>query len=104
MSKKKIVYVKKSDVIRYAEWEGAYKALMYISQLPAEDVRLVKHGRWIGIHEYCEKKGYIPSGMGSYNWCSECEKAELKKSDWCPNCGARMDLKEGEENGQIEEV
>lgn len=60
------------------------------------DVQPVKHGRWIGITEYCKKNGYIPSGMGIYYWCSECDKEEQKTSDYCPNCGARMD---GDTNG-----
>ena len=55
------------------------------------DVQPAKRGRWIGIYEYCEKNGYVPSGMGIYYWCSECDKAEQKTSDFCPNCGARMD-------------
>lgn len=60
------------------------------------DVQPVRHGRWIGITEYCKKNGYIPSGMGIYYWCSECGKEEKKTSDYCPNCGARMD---GDSNG-----
>ena len=59
------------------------------------DVQPIKLGRWIGITEYCKKNGYIPSGMGIYYWCSECDKEEQKTSDFCPNCGARMD---GEQN------
>lgn len=54
------------------------------------DVQPIKHGRWIGIIEYCKKNGYIPSGMGIYYWCSECDKEEQKTSDFCPNCGADM--------------
>lgn len=63
----------------------------FIEAMPAADVQLVKRGRWIGINEYCKKNGYIPSGMGIYYWCSECGKEEPKISDYCPNCGARMD-------------
>ena len=74
------------------------RALIAVRQAPpASDVQPVKHGRWIGIYEYCEKNGYVPSGMGIYYWCSECDKAEKKTSDFCPNCGARMDG--GAENG-----
>lgn len=62
-----------------------------IEDMPAANVQPVKHGRWIGIYEYCEKNGCVPSGMGIYYWCSECDKAEQKTSDFCPNCGARMD-------------
>jgi hypothetical protein len=62
-----------------------------VKKIPAADVQPVKRGRWIGIYEYCEKNGYVPSGMGIYYWCSECDKAEQKTSNFCPNCGARMD-------------
>lgn len=55
------------------------------------DIQPIKHGRWIGIYEYCKKNGCVPSGAGIYHWCSECGKAEQKTSDFCPNCGARMD-------------
>ena len=80
-----------------------YKTCKNCSMLnvPSADVQPVRHGRWIGIHEYCEKNGYIPSGMGAYYWCSECDKAEPKKRDWCPNCGARMDLKDGEKHEKV---
>jgi rubrerythrin len=79
--------------------KGKYEAFIeYIQEQPAADVQPIKHGRWIGITEYCKKNGYIPSGMGIYYWCSECGKEEKKTSDYCPNCGARMD---GEQNERI---
>lgn len=59
--------------------------------IPSTDIQPIKRGRWIGINEYCKKNGYIPSGIGVYYWCSECGKGETKISDYCPNCGARMD-------------
>lgn len=72
---------------------------IFIENMQVADVQPVKNGRWIGIYEYCEKNGYVPSGMGIYYWCSECDKAEKKTSDFCPNCGARMDLKDSDTNG-----
>lgn len=59
--------------------------------VPSTDTQAVKHGRWIDIHEYCKMNGYIPSGIGICYWCSECGKTEPKISDYCPNCGAKMD-------------
>ena len=67
---------------------------VFIENTQVADVQPIKHGRWIDIYEYCEKNGYVPSGMGIYYWCSECDKAEKKTSDFCPNCGARMDVSE----------
>lgn len=71
------------------------KDVIYSQQRYAADVQPVKRGRWEDIYEYCEKNGYVPSGMGIFYWCSECCESEKKTSDFCPNCGARMD---GEQN------
>lgn len=97
-------YITKGDVMqilqnaytdgRIQAKDGCASALDDIAAIKA-DVQPVKHGRWIGITEYCKMNGYIPSGMGIYYWCSECGKEEQKTSDYCPHCGARMD---GEQN------
>lgn len=65
-------------------------------QKPYVEKETMKHGRWIDIHEYCKAHDLHPSGLEVYYWCSECNKAEKKTSDFCPNCGARMD---GDING-----
>ena len=89
MSRKKTVYIKKSDALDCAELERAYKAMMYISRLPAEDVKPVKHARWIPDN----------NPYGKY-FCSRCKNIRITyKENYCSNCGAKMDLKEGEENG-----
>ena len=33
------MYIKREDAIRYAQWEGAYKAVMNIKDLPSEKVK-----------------------------------------------------------------
>lgn len=66
--------------------------LKIICSMQTTDVQLVKHGRWLNQYEFCKKNGYIASGTGLYYWCSNCGKAEQKKSDYCPNCGTQMDL------------
>lgn len=62
-----------------------------IADIPAADVQLVKHGRWIDIYEWAKMHDSRPSGICTYYWCSECQKEQEKKSNFCPNCGARMD-------------
>lgn len=58
-------------------------------------------GRWIGHREHCENLGLMPSGLGAYEWCSNCDCGidvrEWHRNDYnyCPNCGAKM--KGGEE-------
>ena len=64
-----------------------------IERAPAVDAELVKHGRWVcdENYEYWADK-YI---------CSECNHHALtdgdyrhKLSNYCPNCGAKMDLED----------
>lgn len=58
---------------------------LVIDEVPTVDP--VKHGRWRPhFTEPYENEGEV------YWWvCSECEEAENRKSDYCPNCGAKMD-------------
>ena len=55
-------------------------------RLPAADVAPVRHGRWVIIEILCgggkERKYYR---------CSECNKANVIRSNYCGNCGAKMD-------------
>lgn len=55
-----------------------------------------KTGRWIGHREHCENLGVMPSGLGAYEWCSNCD-CSIDVREWhrnnynfCPNCGAKM--------------
>ena len=50
------------------------------------DVAPVRHGRWIE-HKHFRHDHYIDS---TYE-CSECNVEEPLTSDYCPNCGAKMD-------------
>ena len=90
MSKKKTIYIKKSDAYHYAELEHEYVIMMHINDLPAEDVRPVKHGKWVSIDNNDNFK------------CSKCKfKTNRNSFQYCPNCGATMDLKEGEKNENV---
>lgn len=60
-----------------------------------------KIGHWVGHREHCENLGVIPSGLGAYEWCSNCD-CGIDVREWhennynfCPNCGA--DMREVEE-------
>lgn len=53
-------------------------------------------GHWIGHREHCENLGVMPSGLGAYEWCSNCD-CGIDVREWhrnyynyCPNCGAKM--------------
>ena len=53
----------------------------YLYELPTADVALVRHGRWIASHdEFCT--------------CSICKYPVYLmwgQTNYCPNCGAKMD-------------
>lgn len=56
-----------------------------IDEIPSANVALVRHGHWIECN------------YGLTFECSECKyPTEYNLTDYCPNCGARMD---GDKNG-----
>ena len=59
-----------------------------VSRTPSSDVALERHGRWIDGDPYCPicKKDKF-RGLDADVWADW-------KPDYCPNCGAIMDLKE----------
>lgn len=88
-------YISRHEAIRavqlsYGDYEATRKALY---EMPAADVAPVRHGTWISWEE---EDNFIPSPHR--HECSVCHDAaqvlvngvELL-SDYCPNCGARMD-------------
>lgn len=90
---------------------GMRKALRIIENTPSADVQPVKHGRWIETHiSLCK---WIPEdekeeGHSFYMAemkCSCCERyntqtfsLSLNKPDFCQLCGARMDLKDSDDD------
>lgn len=81
-------YIRREDALfalRKAERGGSMTALTRlerayaeIREMPAADVAVVRHGRWIH-HE---------DGVFT---CSECGNAESNDSYYCRLCGAKMD-------------
>lgn len=84
---------------------GAYvDCILRIQDAPTVETEPVKHGRWInkGII-----KNYPKQDINKYYLliCSECgcmyrarkhESGDFINSDFCPKCGAKMDMKDGE--------
>nr|DAJ84641.1 MAG TPA: zinc-ribbon containing domain protein [Caudoviricetes sp.] len=48
------------------------------------DVAPVVHGRWVPFHS---------EAAGDIQYCSACEIGFAAKTDYCPHCGAKMDIK-----------
>lgn len=67
------------DKNAYDEWQVV---LDEIDSIPAAAVAPVVHGRWRLVCEFGFNDCYI---------CSECGKIAMNDSNYCPNCGAKMD-------------
>lgn len=81
-------YISRHEAIRavqlsYGNYEATRKAIF---ELPAADVAPVRHGRWT-----------MSSDRPDTIICSCCDsafdvwKADIKRHNYCPNCGARME-------------
>ena len=112
-------YVERSYIRKMAMFEMAYTmetetdaavVLRMIDDAPAADVAPVVHGRW---EWFDEDKGTPLTGYErEWGWrCSRC-KHELPDDydgpdyrpmlDYCPNCGAKMDIKDGGDNDAVD--
>lgn len=87
-------YIKSSDCEKYFyehlddfHIAGAMNA---IDEMPAADVAPVRHGRWI---EQYEEGLYSCSACGT-EWVTIEGTPKENDMDFCPHCGAKMDLKE----------
>ena len=63
-------------------WDGhTSKDVRRLLSIPAADVAPVRHGRWLCVDTDTEQ----------IFLCNRCKKKEYWESNYCKNCGARMD-------------
>lgn len=55
-----------------------------VEEMPTADVAPVVHGRWLCVDTDTEQ----------FFLCNRCKKKEYWESNYCPNCGCRMDKEE----------
>ena len=63
------------------------KTSCYLLRAKAEDVAPVVHGKW----------QYVETDDKHFFLCSICNNKEYWESNYCPECGAKMDLEQEEE-------
>lgn len=79
---------RRAAVDALAEWHDS-AITNRLNNLPTVDAVPVKHGRWT----------MAEGELAFWDVCSECGKKILHRTpyyDFCPNCGARMDGKDGD--------
>lgn len=71
--------------------DGIAESIFAIDKIPAADVAPVVHGKW-------KENSFVGAT------CSNCKEAfdiydnEIIRFRYCPNCGAKMDRKDGDNN------
>jgi hypothetical protein len=60
------------------------EGIKILNLFQAADVALVRHGRWV----------LVDNDEEQFFFCSECENKEYWESEYCPACGAKMDLED----------
>lgn len=78
------------EAVPLEDYRSMEQTVHNLTQTIAEAVP-VKHGRW-KHHQYGNTAGYYE--------CDNCGKINSYESNYCPKCGARMDLNEVGENDQ----
>lgn len=81
-------YIERDAALKNQRWNGRLDEYVVfvrdIEAIPAADVVDARPGRWV----------YKPLWQGAdakYVECSECHKPAWWATDYCPNCGAKMD-------------
>lgn len=86
--------------------ERSYSTLMryeiadYIDDAPTLEMEPVRHGRWMEIpNEYVSVAGEKGSYYGHVTSCSICHEVNPNafKTNYCPCCGAKMDVERRKE-------
>ena len=103
-------YIERGAAMQAAKhaWAKGIEPSQYIEIIPAADVAPVVHGRWIW-KENLEMDEYLP--FFSHRTVCSCCKCEChghydnqegmtiyEPSNYCPNCGAKMELEDENES------
>lgn len=90
-------YIEREKVLsKAAPVEGCFSDMISaydVIMLPAADVAPVRHGRWISLTD-CSNAGVYCSVCNKKVYKEDyaiCNRKNKLRSDYCPNCGAKMD-------------
>lgn len=81
------------EALRDALYEAdsiTMEGVKILNQFPAADVAPVRHGRWLTWEE--QFPGSTPKKLNNLGvFCDKCHNHADNQTDYCPNCGAKMD-------------
>ena len=99
---KAIIQDKWNDKVAPISWSHAYADFIEdIENQPAADVAPVVHGKWYmrGGRACCSNCNVKSLWGSDWDGCKNHEREFVSaKSNYCPNCGAKMDGEEHENN------
>ena len=78
------------EIINSLNIASALYAGRKIINLPPADVAPVRHGRW--VNEQMIVGGFAETWSCDCSVCGRTQREPLWKPNYCPNCGAKMDL------------
>ena len=91
-------YIEREKVLsKAAPVEGCFSDMISaydVIMLPAADVAPVRHGHWFSLTD-CSNAGVYCSVCNKKVWKEDyawCNRKNKLRSNYCPNCGAKMDL------------
>ena len=71
-------------------WHEKISLVTCVNSIPAADVVPVRHGWWLTWEE--QFPGEKPCRMNNLGvFCDKCHNHADNRTDFCPNCGAKMD-------------
>lgn len=86
-------YIDREKAKRLLHIEYAYAAEQLLDEIPAADVAPVVRGRWEkepSSYWRWTSSGAVAVTRTTYR-CGLCGRGTAVKSNYCPNCGAKMD-------------
>lgn len=90
-------YIERETAIKAIDNEVSLDGLYAnIKAIPAADVQTVRHEVWFEYETKAFTGKYDKVGNAifvdkKYFRCSNCDQGSIYKSNYCPNCGAKMD-------------
>lgn len=87
------------ELLHYNADERCSAVVSDFEEIPAADVEPVRHGQWGRTDDDWNSLTTFQCSVCGEEYCFECDEDILTLNyKYCPNCGAKMDLEDKNEN------